>query len=93
MLSVETVSCDQPHAGEVFAVLTMPNGAFPGQAAVAAYHEKCGPQLQSYSPRSLTEESVQLYVLFPTAQTWADGDRTVTCIATLDPPRTRPLRG
>lgn len=91
--SVKTVSCDQPHAGEVFAVLTMRDGDFPGQAAVEAYHEKCSPELQRYSPESMTDDSVQLYVLYPTAETWEDGDRTVTCIATLDPPRTGSLKG
>jgi hypothetical protein len=35
---------------------------------------------------------VQLYVLYPTAETWKQGDRAVTCIATLDPPRTGSLK-
>lgn len=93
VLDVTTVSCDQPHAGEVFAVLTMPDGVFPGQAAVEGYHQKCAPELRSYSPQSVSDDSVQLYVLFPTAETWADGDRAVTCIATVNPPRAGSLRG
>ncbi|KRE27736.1 hypothetical protein ASG82_15320 [Mycobacterium sp. Soil538] len=93
VLRVQTVGCDQPHAGEVFAVLMMPEGDFPGQSAVEAYHEKCGPELASYSPAAMTDDSVQLYVLYPTAETWASGDRAVTCIATLDPPRTGSLAG
>ncbi|WP_260761675.1 DUF4190 domain-containing protein [Mycobacterium sp. SMC-4] len=93
VLRVQTVDCAQPHAGEVFAVLTVPDGQFPGDAAIAAYHEQCGPALESYSPAAVTDDSVQLYVLYPTEQTWDDGDRAVTCIATLDPPRTGSLRG
>ncbi len=93
VVSVTTISCDEPHAGEVFAVLTMPDGDFPGVAAVEAYHEKCSPQLVSYSPQSLRDDEVQLYVLYPTAETWENGDRAVTCIATLDPPRTGSLKG
>ncbi len=93
VLTVKTVGCDESHAGEVFAVLTMPDGDFPGQAAVEAYHEKCSPELASYSPESILDDSVQLYVLYPTAETWADGDRVVTCIATLDPPRTGSIKG
>ncbi|KGI66609.1 septum formation family protein [Mycolicibacterium rufum] len=93
VLRVQTIGCDQPHAGEVFAVLTMPDGDFPGQSAVEAYHEKCGPELASYSPAAMTDDSVQLYVLYPTAETWASGDRAVTCIATLEPPRTGSLKG
>ncbi|CAN3126819.1 septum formation family protein [Mycobacterium sp. smrl_JER01] len=92
VVNVRTVSCDEPHAGEVFAVLTLPDGDFPGQAAVEAYHEECGPELHSYSQRSVTDDSVQLYVLYPTAETWADGDRAVTCIATFDAPRTGSIK-
>jgi hypothetical protein len=93
VVRVKTVGCDQPHAGEVFAVLSMPDGPFPGQAAVEAYHEKCGPELARYSPAAMADNSVQLYVLYPTADTWSDGDRAVTCIATLSPPRTGSIRG
>jgi hypothetical protein len=93
VIRVQTIGCDKPHAGEVFAVLMMPDGDFPGQSAVEAYHEKCSPALASYSPSAMTDDSVQLYVLYPTADTWANGDRAVTCIATLDPPRAGSLRG
>ncbi|MGE2716842.1 septum formation family protein [Mycolicibacterium litorale] len=93
VLTVKTVSCDETHAGEVFAVLTMPDGDFPGEDAVTEYSNQCGPELASYSPAAVTDDSVQLYVLYPTAETWADGDRAVTCVATLDPPRTGSIRG
>lgn len=93
VMTVKTVACDQPHAGEVFAVLTMPDGDFPGQDAVAEYANRCAPELASYSPAAVTDDSVRLYVLFPTSDTWADGDRAVTCVATLDPPRAGSLRG
>jgi hypothetical protein len=92
VLTVDTVGCDQPHAGEVFAVLQMPDGDFPGQSAIENYQNKCEPELSSYSPEAVTDDSVQLYVLYPTAETWAQGDRAVTCIATLDPPRTGTLK-
>jgi hypothetical protein len=92
VLTVDTVSCDQSHAGEVFAVLTMPDGHFPGQPAIEEYQNKCEPALASYAPDAVTDDSVQLYVLYPTAETWEQGDRAVTCVATLDPPRTGSLK-
>lgn len=91
--TVQTVDCAEPHAGEVFAVLAMPDGDFPGAQAIEDYTENCGPELASYSPAAIEDESVQLYVLYPTADSWADGDRAVTCIATLDPPRAGSIRG
>lgn len=93
VMTVNTIGCDQPHAGEVFAVLQMPGGDFPGQSAIEDYQNKCEPALASYAPGAITDGSVQLYVLYPTAETWKQGDRAVTCIATLDPPRTGTLKG
>ena len=90
--TVDTVGCDQAHAGEVFAVLLMPGGNFPGQSAIEEYQNKCEPALASYAPDAITDDSVQLYVLYPTSETWEQGDRAVTCIATLDPPRTGSLK-
>jgi hypothetical protein len=93
VMLVKTVSCEETHAGEVFAVLQMPDGDFPGQPAIDAYTDKCSPELATYSPAAMEDDTVQLYVLYPTEETWADGDRAVTCIATLDPPRTGSIRG
>jgi hypothetical protein len=93
VLTVDTIGCEQSHAGEVFAVLMMPDGDFPGQPAIEKYADKCSPELERYSPEAITDDSVQLYVLYPTAETWEQGDRAVTCIATLDPARTGTLKG
>ncbi len=93
VLTVQTVACSESHAGEVFAVLMMPEGDFPGQPAIDEYADRCSPELASYSPDALTDDSVQLYVLYPTTETWDQGDRAVTCIATLDPPRTGSIKG
>jgi hypothetical protein len=93
VLTVQTVECDQSHAGEVYAVLTMPDGDFPGQAAIEEYQNKCEPELAAYSPDAMTDDSIQMYVLYPTAETWEQGDRAVTCVATLDPPRTGSIKG
>jgi hypothetical protein len=92
VMTVNTIDCAQPHAGEVFAVLQMPEGDFPGQSAIEDYQNKCEPALATYAPDAITDDSVQLYVLYPTAETWKQGDRAVTCIATLDPPRTGTLK-
>jgi hypothetical protein len=91
--TVDTVGCDESHAGEVFAVLLMPEGDYPGQTAIENYQNKCEPELASYSPDAIADDSVQMYVLYPTAETWEQGDRAVTCIATLDPPRMSSIKG
>ena len=92
VMTVHTVGCDESHAGEVYAVLLMPAGSYPGQTAIESYQNKCEPELASYSPGAMTDDSVQMYVLYPTEETWKQGDRAVTCIATLDPPRTGSIK-
>ena len=91
--TVETVPCGESHAGEVFAVLNMPGGDFPGEAAIEAYADNCGPAFVSYSPKTTTDDSIQLSVLYPTADSWKQGDRALICIARLDPPRAGSLKG
>jgi hypothetical protein len=93
VMTLRTVACEEPHAGEVFAVLIMPEGDFPGGPAIDAYTEKCGPVLDEYTNIGSADESVQLAALFPTAETWKQGDRAVTCIATLNPRRTGSIKG
>lgn len=88
VLYVNTVGCDQPHKGEVFAVLTMPDGDFPGDAAVVKYTDKCAPTLAQYAPNATADSGIQLFVLYPTSDSWQRGDRVVTCIATSKNPRT-----
>lgn len=91
--AVPTVDCIEPHAGEVYAVLTMPSGEFPGQATITEWQNKCPAALASYSPDAMADESIGVFVLYPTEETWAQGDRVITCIATTDAKRTGSVKG
>ena len=90
--TVQTVACES-YVGEVFAVLNMPEGDFPGQSAIDAYEICCGPAMAHYSPDAITDDHVQLGVLYPTADSWGRGDRAMICIATLAPPRAGSIKG
>ena len=90
---VPTVACNEPHSGEVYAVLNMPDGDYPGGATIDAWQNKCPPALQSYSPEAMADDSIGVFVLYPTADTWARGDRAITCIATTDDKRTGSVKG
>ncbi len=90
---IHVVPCEDPHKGEVFTVLTMPDGDFPGQPEIEEYQGRCEPELAAYSSAAATDPAVGLFVLYPTEESWADGDRTVTCIATSDTDRSGSLKG
>ena len=90
---VPKTDCSKPHAGEAYAVLTMPAGDYPGQAAIDEWQNKCPAELESYSADAMADESIVVFVLYPTAETWAQGDRAVVCIATTDDKRSGSLKG
>jgi hypothetical protein len=92
VITVDTAPCGEPHAGEIFSVMTMPDGDFPGQFAIEEYQNKCAPELADYSPGAAEDADVGLFVLYPSEDSWSQGDRTVTCIATTDSPRTGALK-
>jgi uncharacterized protein DUF4190/putative regulator of septum formation len=92
VFDVPVVGCEEPHRGEVYALLTMPDGDFPGHEAIAQFQYKCGPALAGYSPTAMANPAVGIFVLYPTAQSWELGDRTVTCIATSQTTRTGSIR-
>ena len=91
--SMDRISCDQPHWGEVYAVLTIPDGPYPGQTALDAYQNKCGPELAAYSSMATHNPAITTYVLQPTPDSWDKGDHTVTCIAETQDKRTASIKG
>jgi len=92
--TVETVDCQQPHAGEVFAQLAVPDGDFPGEGAIVErYVSKCELALASNSTTAAQDESISLVYLRPTKETWERGDRAVHCIAVTLPPRSGSIKG
>jgi len=64
---VETVDCSQPHDGEVTAVFDVELDEYPGDAALFDM------VIQRCPERSST-------AIYPTAETWKDGDREAVCI-------------
>jgi hypothetical protein len=90
---VDVVTCDQPHKGEVFEVIALPDGEYPGESVISSYQNRCEPALLDYAPQAAQDPRVGLYVLFPTTDSWKRGDRTVTCIATSDTATTGTLQG
>jgi Septum formation len=91
--SVKRVRCDRPHYGEVFAVLTQPQGApYPADQPAMAGADACGPKFFEYAPNSPDGPVFTVAVAYPTAQAWANGDRSVVCVAVSTDERSSSLR-
>lgn len=85
--SASVVSCTQPHELEVFATfdldlvaLELEDEAYPGQQRVVdAADEGCEIRLGDLG--AAAAEAVGVITIWPTAQSWGAGDRTVACVA------------
>ncbi|WP_191840677.1 DUF4190 domain-containing protein [Catellatospora chokoriensis] len=88
------VPCTEPHDGEVYAEFKLTETSFPGIEAIEKKADpRCADLLKSYAPAAVDDPAVDTYYLYPTVESWAGGDRAVTCIASFDPARTGKLKG
>jgi hypothetical protein len=83
VLRLPKVACTEPHDGEVFAVIPIAGDRWPGESEVFAQAEKaCNDRLPAYSRVAVEDPGIQLFLLHPTASSWAGGDRSAICILT-----------
>ena len=90
--SVDTTSCDRPHAAEVAGIVTIPDGPFPGESGFGAYGKDCKDSLASYSPTAVFEPDIDLAIMPPTRESWHRGDRAMVCVATFTTKRTGSIK-
>ncbi|MET9389768.1 DUF4190 domain-containing protein [Streptomyces sp. NPDC006624] len=79
---VDPVPCEGRHDGEVFATVTLPGGAFPGDEKIAGIgDERCFALRDQYAMDSWAMPSdVDVYYLMPSRDSWRFGDRVITCV-------------
>jgi uncharacterized protein DUF4190/putative regulator of septum formation len=79
---VESVPCAGRHDGEVFAVVEMPGGSYPGDDKVTEVaDDKCYALQGGYALDAWAlPDTVDVYYLTPTRQSWRLGDREITCV-------------
>jgi hypothetical protein len=79
---VDEVPCKGRHDGEVFAVVEVPDGTFPGDDTLTDLaDDKCYALESDYVMDAWAlPEHVDVYYLTPTRQSWRLGDREITCI-------------
>ncbi|GGZ15331.1 hypothetical protein CP967_03390 [Streptomyces nitrosporeus] len=81
-VSVEIVPCDEAHEGQVVGGFKIEGEtAYPGDDGAAAIAEKrCPAESLTYvSDTWAVPEGVSLFYYYPTAASWATGDRSVSC--------------
>jgi len=80
--SVDTVPCSAPHVGEVFHTESLSGDEYPGSSSIRSTSVRdCETAFTSFAGISY-QKSTQLsyWWLFPTAHSWAGGDRAIVCV-------------
>ena len=81
IFNVETAPCSEPHSDEVYAVVPLPEGDYPGDEAVAAQaDEVCTAEFESFVGLPYEESVLYYNYLYPSdEESWNAGFRWVTC--------------
>ncbi|MGY3203840.1 DUF4190 domain-containing protein [Streptomyces sp. TE5632] len=81
-IEADQVPCSQEHDGEVFALVTLPDGAFPGDdSLVDTADDRCYALQDGYAMDAWALPSdVDVYHITPSRESWDYGDRVITCV-------------
>ncbi|MEU5366917.1 DUF4190 domain-containing protein [Streptomyces sp. NPDC005925] len=79
---VDPVPCLGQHDGEVFAVITLRDGAYPGDDRLTEIaDDTCYTRQDAYAMDPwAVPGNVDVYYFLPTTDTWSLGDREITCL-------------
>lgn len=90
----DKIDCDKAHDGEVFTIIKLDDAAkYPGVKFVSGKGRRgCRARLRRQATaKAFADEQLGYKFVYPTAQSWAQDDREVTCLATFKKPRTAKL--
>lgn len=85
--SVEVVPCDEAHQGQVVGEFAIDGGKeYPGDDGISTIADnRCPVEAQKYAPDTWAlPEGAALFYYTPTKESWATGDRAVSCTYTAE---------
>ncbi|WP_050760861.1 septum formation family protein [Aeromicrobium marinum] len=82
--AVETlpaIPCGDPHDLEVYHEIVLDDGDYPGEAAVTAQgDEACIGEFATFVGLDFESSRLDYLSFYPTAESWEQGDRVVSCL-------------
>jgi Septum formation len=79
--TVRTIDCAEPHDSEAYASIIMTDGEFPGDQAVQDQATAdCTTQFSTFVGLAYAESIYNFSYYYPTAASWAQGDREILCL-------------
>ncbi len=78
--SLPGVPCSDPHDNETFAVFSIKQDNFPaGEEMDEIAYGGCMAQFEPFVGRDYESSSLEIFPIYPTADSWAQDDREVIC--------------
>ncbi|MDT0201571.1 septum formation family protein [Nocardioides sp. AE5] len=78
--TAKAVPCGQPHDNEVFHIVDLPDGDFPGDAETNELGmDLCYEQFEAFVGLPYEESALDFFIYQPTAESWRAGDREIAC--------------
>lgn len=78
--AVEAKPCGEPHTYEVYYLGALPEGEFPGEQNVNDQVDgQCLELFESYVAIDYASSTLDYSYIFPSEQSWIDGDRGYVC--------------
>lgn len=96
LTSIEVVPCTKPHSQEVYALARDRAGStYPTATKLDNFaNAACLDRFSSYVGIPYQQSTLYFTYLLPSVRSWADGDRTVVCVAeTVTAPLTKSIKG
>ena len=77
--TLPVVDCSEPHTGEVYYVEELPDGDYPANATTLG-ETLCPDNFEAYVGTPYLESALFVTQLYPTQETWDNGDRQIVCL-------------
>jgi len=78
---VPTVSCDQPHDSELYAILSVGDGLYPGvDDLITEAQIGCQAEFSDFVGIDFRSSMLDFHFYYPTPSSWAQGDRSIFCM-------------
>lgn len=75
------VACDQPHDLEVYATLSLEDGAYPAVESLISFGTKqCAEEFTTFIGLDFGISALDFQYYYPTESSWANGDRGLDCV-------------
>lgn len=79
--STTVIPCSQAHAGEVYALPSLPGATYPGVESVSSTaSDACSTAFAGYTGDGVQTSHLDFAVDIPTSDQWASGDHSALCI-------------